>query len=140
MKSASYYIDAIERALGLMRQGANSKAVTLLQDALDRKLDKDFSDEPEEKPLELAFNPRREVIEIPECWIDRQSHQLVIDNEGWEIDPFYLEFLVQLAQDSAFAGMSKEDREKAVLEQTEQRLRLGVKSGKVKRVEIQPES
>lgn len=136
MRSSHYYIDAIERALGLMRHGANSKAMTLLQDALSGNLDKNFLDKLEEKPLELAFNPRREVIDIPECWIDRDSLQLVIDNEGWEIDPLFLEFLAQAAQSSALKGPDKEEAERHILGQTKRRLTMGIESGKVKRVEI----
>ena len=109
MSGSEYYVQAIERALALMRQGANREAKNLLQDAIDLKLDM-LPQDMLGGELELAFDPHADAATAPRCWIE--GGELRIDEEGWEIDPDQLEELTRIVETNSVLGMSAGDIER----------------------------
>ena len=121
-RGAEYYKQALERALGLLRQGAEKEAAQLIEDALALKLSFDPVREPE---LELAFDPREE--ELPRCWIE--EGELCIDDDGWVIDPFFLEDMINSVQINLVAGLP----EIQLVYEAKRILKQGIRKQKVRR-------
>jgi hypothetical protein len=126
MSGSDYYAQAIQRALGLLRQGHVRQATNLLQDAIELKLDMLPSDMVEAESIELAFDPH--AAAAPTCWIESQSNELFIDEEGWEIDPQFLDAFYQSVSNNVVLGMAMGDIER----HANLLLEDGVKTGKVK--------
>ena len=95
---SEYYKRALERALGLLRQGAEKEAAKLIEDALALKLS---FDPVRNSNLELAFDPHAE--QLPLCWIE--AGELRIDDAGWEIDPQFLGDVVNSIETNLVAGL-----------------------------------
>jgi len=127
MGGSEYYKQAIQRALGLLRQGQVRQATNLLQDALELKLDMLPSDMVEAESIELAFEPHADAS--PSCWIGADSNELYINEEGWDIDPDFLETLYQSISNNVILGMASVDIEK----HAHLLLQDGVKTGKVRK-------
>lgn len=127
----AYYIQVIERAVALLRQGHPDKALTALQSALDQKVvaPVEFGRGDEDTDLELVFDPRSS--ETPRCWIE--ENHLIIDDKTWDVDPQFMSFLIQSIKYSVAQG---EDAEK-IREGAEGLLKKGVTSGKVKKKQRQ---
>lgn len=124
MSGSDYYKQAIERALGLMRQGSTRQAQNLLQDALDLKLDM-LPEDMLSSELELVFDPH--AAKAPTCWID--DGELRIDDTGWEIDPSVVDELVNAVETNIVLGlptMQVESRARALI-------RDAVRLGKVRK-------
>jgi len=118
-----YYKRALERALGLLRQGATKEAAKLIEDALALKLSFDAVAGPE---LELAFDPHAER-QLPRCWIE--AGELRIDDAGWEIDTGFLEDVVNSIETNLVAGLP----EIQLQHEAKQMLKQGVLTGQVRR-------
>mgnify|MGYP001816730241 CR=1 FL=1 len=95
MADTKYYIDAIERALSLIQQGRSSCAQTILRDALSLKLKTNPSEVLESGSFERTFVPHDDNIDLPKCWFDEENQQLVVDDEGWRIDPKFSDYLFE---------------------------------------------
>ncbi len=122
MSGADYYKQAIHRALGLLRQGADKDAAKLLQDALDLNLS---FDPVRDDSLELAFDPHAE--EHPRCWIE--DGELRIDEAGWEIDAQFLADLINSVDTNVVSGLP----ELQLVYEAKQMLRHGISNKKVRR-------
>ena len=127
MSGTDYYVQAIQRALGLLRQGHSRQATNLLQDALDLKLEQVPDEMVGDPEIELAFDPRADAA--PTCWIDTASNELFIDEEDWEIDPDFLDAFYQSVSNNVVLGMAMGDIER----HANLLLRDGVKTGKVRK-------
>ena len=128
MSGSAYYVQAIQRALGLLRQGHSRQATNLLQDALDLKLEQVPDDVAGNPEIELAFDPHAE--EAPRCWIEVEAgNELFIDDDGWEFDQGLIDALHQSVQNNSVLGMAVGDIER----HANLLLRDGVKTGKVRR-------
>ena len=126
MSGSDYYVQAIQRALGLLRQGHSRQATNLLQDALDLKLEMVPDDVAGNPEIELAFDPHADAA--PQCWIETQSNELFIDDDGWEIDKEFLDAVYQSVQNNVVMGLAIGDIER----HANLLLRDGVKAGKVR--------
>lgn len=74
--------------------------------------------------------PPNDVDDVPQCWIEvKQSNELFIDDEEWEIDSTFLEALYQSVQSNSVLGVAAGDIEKHVA----LFLKDGIKTGKVRR-------
>lgn len=127
MSGSDYYTQAIQRALGLLRQGHSRQATNLLQDALDLKLEQLPDDMVGNPDVELAFDPHADSA--PTCWIESKSNELFIDEEDWEIDPDFLDAFYQSVSNNVVLGMAMGDIER----HANLLLRDGVKTGKVRK-------
>lgn len=89
MADAEYYVQAIERALSLLQMGWSSRAQVILRDALAQRL--------KSHPAEVLESGMPDLLgsnlELPKCWVDEESQNLVIDDRGWKIDPAFSEYL-----------------------------------------------
>jgi len=127
---SKYYVQAIERALGLLRQGAARQAQNILQDAIDCKLEILPSDMTLESDKELELAIDLHVDDVPLCWIDPdQEDQIVIDDSGWDIDIYVLEILRLFVLSKSAEGMEADD----VKNNATKFLRECIATGKIRR-------
>ena len=122
---AKYYMQAIERAVGLLRQGHPNQALILLQNALGKNLKSVPDCWDEDTDIELVFDPRTE--ETPRCWIE--DNHLYIDDKNWNIDSQFMEFLFQSIK---YNISQKLDIDK-IRGEAEKLLKKGVKTGRVRK-------
>jgi hypothetical protein len=125
MSGADYYKQALQRALGLLRQGANEQAAKFIQDALDLKLSFDTAAGETVDGLELAFDPRE--APQPRCWIE--DGMLHIDEEGWEIENGFLENLLHTIEKNIDSGLP----EVQLMYEARQMLKQGIEEQKIRR-------
>lgn len=120
-----YYVQVLERAAGLLRQGHPDSALTVLQAALDQKKMPTVDDWDGDTDIELVFEPR--MGESPRCWI--QDKHLYIDDKNWDIDQQFREFLFQTIKHNVAQGEAVD----IIRTEATNLLKKGVRTGRVRK-------
>jgi len=107
------YRAAIEKAVALLRQGYEDKALDVLERALANVESVRIASEHEEAidpddTIELAYDPRRrQKAFIPPCYID--SGELVLCEEGWEFKQEWYEGFVKNVKASHHLNLTENE-------------------------------